>query len=107
MKYCSSLLLRYFLIFIGFLLLLTFLSYSNIIGEVSFGFFLFLSFLLFLILGSYSLPKKGYLLGIGIIILISIFSIYNNMFQYKLFLYYGILEFSSYIGYFIKKKKRK
>ena len=107
MRHYSSFLLKYFLIFILFMLFITLLSYSNIIGDIACGFFLFLSFLIFLILGSYFLPKGGYLIGIITILLFSIISVYRNMLQYKLLLYYGILGISSYSGYFIKKKKRK
>ena len=95
------------IIFLFLLVLLTtFLEYNKILDEVGTSFFLFLSLFIVLIISSYLLSKRGYLLGIVYIIAFIIISIYSNSFQYKLFLYYPIIGITSYAGYFIKKKRK-
>lgn len=89
------------------ILILSLLEYCNILSEKATSFFLFLSLLTILVIESYQLSKKGYLLGLEIIFILVINSIINNKLQYKLILYYIIIEITSYMGYFIRKKKKK
>ena len=109
MKYISSYLISSLKCIISLLisiLLITLLEYNNLLGEVGTSFLLFLSLFIVLIIGSILFKKKGYLFGIIFISLFFIITIYNNSFQYKLFLYYFIIEVTSYLGYFIKKKRK-
>lgn len=89
------------------ILSITLLEYNNLLSDISTSFFLFLSFVVIILIGSLSFFKRGYLFGLVFIIMFGIISIFTKNFQYKLFLYYLIIEITSYIGYYIKKKMKK